>query len=92
LLFCNFNTGGVRHGDALTLFNFRDRPLPDFRDVLKGYSSVQLIDQAARVGSTQGRSPRSLSDLVAIVICSSRDPNEVERQSSEILARDIAGW
>lgn len=80
------------HSRALTLFNFRDAPLPDFREVLAGYSTIRLIDQAARVGSKRGVQPKSLSDLVAIVICSSHDPREIERQSEEILARDLTGW
>ncbi|WP_206997065.1 hypothetical protein [Trinickia mobilis] len=80
------------HSRALTLFNFRDAPLPDFRDVLAGYSTIRSIDQAGRVGSTRGVPPRSLSDLVAIVICSSHDPHELEGQSEEILERDLAGW
>ena len=77
---------------AVTLFNFRDAPLPDFREVLAGYSTIRSIDQAGRVGSTRGVQPKSLSDLVAIVICSSEDPREIERQSEEILARDLSGW
>lgn len=77
---------------ALTLFNFRDGPLPNFREVLGGYSTIHSIDQAERVGSTRGMPPKSLSDLVAIVICSSRDPLEIARQSEEILTRDLAGW
>lgn len=77
---------------ALTLFNFRDKPLPDFREVLKGYSTIQSVDQASRVGSTRGVPPKSLSDLVSIVICTSRNPLEIEQQSGQILAQDLAGW
>ena len=76
----------------LMLSNFSENPLPELEPFLRQYSSVTRVQQMRPNGYRHEAPPRSVLDLVALVLCQSEDPDQMVRESEEILQRDLQGW
>jgi biotin carboxylase len=82
----------LRYSRALTLFGLNGQAFPDLKHALSSYRSISAIDQFCKPGQFKAARPASISDVMAVVICTGDSAELVERESAAILEQDMTGW
>jgi biotin carboxylase len=82
----------LRYSRALTLFGLNGQPFPDLQSSLSHFRTIKSIDQLCTPGQFKAARPASISDVMAVVICTADSAELVEQETAAILEHDTTGW